>query len=264
MAFFAYPSADVVVSKEEFNLFHSIDRKLFSRLVSGLGRDPAESAQVMALWMWLEHNSKEFNLVHKILMTLPNTLLNAMAEESVLVLNCIQSDDFPFSGVDITPEIPLLQSISKSGVTLRFFHENRLGITRGVSALFKDICLRAFQDLLLQPHKERNADPNMGANAPQFRDPEASSASLHYLRPGFDPYNLSVQRQVLDKEMEEVLSRLNLNDEDDGHSEDQEVAPDERTIFLTFSRGYPISENEVREYFTRYALPPPSCFMFSI
>ncbi|KAK4799823.1 hypothetical protein SAY86_025188 [Trapa natans] len=30
-----------------------------------------------------------------------------------------------------------------------------------------------------------------------------------------------------------------------------EVPPDDRTIFLTFSKGYPISKNEVRDFFTR-------------
>ncbi|KAM5556129.1 hypothetical protein ABKV19_023824 [Rosa sericea] len=46
--------------------------------------------------------------------------------------------------------------------------------------------------------------------------------------------------------MEEVLSCLNLNDH-----EDQEVFPQDRTIFLTFSRGFPIAENKLREFFTR-------------
>ncbi|KAM5556131.1 hypothetical protein ABKV19_023826 [Rosa sericea] len=257
MAFFAYPCDDVPASKEEFSLFHTIDCKLFTRLVFGLGRDPAESAQVMALWMWLEHNGKEFNLVYKTLMTLPNTLLNAMAEESILALKCIQSDDFPRPNLDITTDIPLLQAISKSGVTLEFFHDNRIGIMRGVSALFKDICLKAFQDLLLHPHQERRADanvynPTMGAIAPQVWNPAISGASLQNLRGGFDPYDLSVQREILNKEMEEVLSRLTLNDdEDDGRGEDQEVEPHERTIFLTFSKGYPISENEIREFITK-------------
>lgn len=264
MAFFSFPSDNVPVSREEFNLFHSIDRKLFTRMVFGLGLDPAESAQIMALWMWLEHNGKEFNLVYKTLMTLPNTLLNAMAEESVLVLVCIQSDEFPRPNLDINTDIPILQAISKSGVTLKFFHDNRTGIMQGVSALFKDVCLKAFQDLLIPPHPY---NPTMGASssaAPQFGNPAVnSSATLQNLSGGlFHPYDLAVQREVLNKEMEEVLSRLTL---DDIEGEDQEVEPHERTIFLTFSKGYPISENEIREFITRYACSLfPSCFIFRI
>ena len=51
--------------------------------------------------------------------------------------------------------------------------------------------------------------------------------------------------------MSDMLNSLSLNDV--GHPvEAEEVSADERTIFLTFSKGYPISENEVREFFTRY------------
>lgn len=35
-------------------------------------------------------------------------------------------------------------------------------------------------------------------------------------------------------------------------SEDDQLREEERTVFLTFSRGYPISEGEVHAYFTRY------------
>ncbi|GKE78081.1 hypothetical protein Tco_1544201, partial [Tanacetum coccineum] len=50
-----------------------------------------------------------------------------------------------------------------------------------------------------------------------------------------------------------VLSRMNAN----GHvsslvgDHQEEVPPENRTIFLTFSKGYPITEFEVRDYFTR-------------
>ncbi|XP_024200604.1 uncharacterized protein LOC112203939 [Rosa chinensis] len=36
-----------------------------------------------------------------------------------------------------------------------------------------------------------------------------------------------------------------------GDQVEEEVSADDRTIFLTFSKGYPISEKEVREFFTR-------------
>ncbi|XP_062001093.1 uncharacterized protein LOC133718299 [Rosa rugosa] len=252
---------NATVSTQEFNSFHTIDRKLFTRLVFSLGRDPTESAQVMALWMWLEHNGNEFNLVYKALMTLPNTLLNAMADESVSALNCIQSNVFPFSDSGITPDIPMLQAMSNSGVTLRFFHESRGEIASGVITLLKDVCLRVFGDLLFQPHLEKKGgdglyNPVMGDIAqgnvqwgndiPLYWHPQMNSANLYYLRGGFDPHKLAVQRQNLNEEMEEVLSRLNLNDH-----QDQEVFPQDRTIFLTFSRGFPIAENKLREFFTR-------------
>ncbi|OWM70147.1 uncharacterized protein LOC116195259 [Punica granatum] len=69
-------------------------------------------------------------------------------------------------------------------------------------------------------------------------------------------YELEDHREFLDDEITEVLNRLHLEvfDASGGDQERalcEEVPQDERTIFLTFSKGYPLSENEVRDFFTR-------------
>lgn len=126
--------------------FHNIDRRLFSRLIYDLRRDGSQSALVMALWMSFEHTSKEFNnLVNKAL-TLPNTKLNAMADETLMVLNCIISDN-----IQSAPEMPKLQAISESLVALKFFHDNCLMIIGGVTEFLKDVRVRAFEDFPCQP-----------------------------------------------------------------------------------------------------------------
>lgn len=91
----------------------------------------------------------------------------------------------------------------------------------------------------------------------------AAQSPPEYLRRGFvDPYDLGAQRDILNNEMADMLSRLHLHEDDgDGDGDgggvrgdqvEEEVSEDERTIFMTFSKGYPISEKEVREFFTRY------------
>lgn len=62
------------------------------------------------------------------------------------------------------------------------------------------------------------------------------------------------QRQFLNEEMGELFGSLSLQGEGTGGGEERQVPPDDRTIFLTFSKGYPISENEVRDFFTRFSL----------
>ncbi|KAL3579272.1 hypothetical protein D5086_020776 [Populus alba] len=52
-----------MVSPEEFKIFHTIDRTLYTRLVVNLNRDPADSMQVMALWIWLEREARVINPV---------------------------------------------------------------------------------------------------------------------------------------------------------------------------------------------------------
>ncbi|KAF3433842.1 hypothetical protein FNV43_RR24945 [Rhamnella rubrinervis] len=297
-SFFFTTTLDTVpVSQVEFNSFHNIDRELFTRLVFSLGRDPAESAQVMALWLWLEEEFKEYHMVYKALLNLSDTLLNAMADESVMALTCVESDRFSFSFDMIVPDIPLLQSMTKTRVALRFFYENRIRIIRGITKISNQVCARAFRDILVQFQAKRAEEHGLGSSG-FYYDPSyhASSNSYvhgvmqfwgphHVLNEGessstshagyskssgaFDPYYFGVQRQrqIVIKEISDVhLSNLKLNEShqqggdggDHNHEEvkdidrDHKVVPvDDRTIFLTFSKGYPISESEIIEFITR-------------
>jgi hypothetical protein len=241
-------------------MFHTIDRTLFTRLVFNLGRDPAEATQVMALWLWLEMVGKEIDMVYSKILSLPDALLNALVDESVMALACIESDKFPFAD-SASDNIPLIQNLTKSGASLRFFHENRTGIIRGVTRIINEVCVRAFEDIvrLAQGSQEiLNFPVNFSGPLMNPLLPACYSNSgvgrvhpPHQIGPseilqGFDPYDLSVQRHILNTEIGEVLSRLKLS----AGKEEKEVPPDDRTIFLTFSKGYPISQIELNEFFT--------------
>lgn len=262
------------VTQEEFNLFHSIDRNLYTRLIIDLGRDPGESMQIIALWIWLERLTHE-QIISKIL-SLPLTLVNALADEAVVCLNCVELDHFPLS-VD-NNVIPLLQSLLKMEVSLCFFHENRLQIVRGVTKIVNDVCSRAFQDIVMRAfHVGNNQLINPMMNVPVFyptfgvfpnmtsfefgessnRLGASNAAFTPQVTVGgkvlFEPYDLEKQRRVLNsRDVAEVFKGLTIS----SYAEVQEekevpVPPKDRTIFVTFSKGYPLSETEVRDFFTR-------------
>ncbi|XP_057981089.1 uncharacterized protein LOC131166508 [Malania oleifera] len=235
------PSASFV-TQEEFNLFHSIDRELYTRLVLALGRDPGETMQVMALWLWLEDAGGDQLLVKKLL-SLPDTLLYSLADEALVCLRCVETDSFPAAAT--AAELPLTQSLLATDTTTtlstRFFHENRLAVLRGVTRIFNDVCARAFDDI-------RRLVPVLSGTTNIHPPPQ-------FLRPApfYDPYDLGAQRQLVSNELSELLNRINLvtpTDHQDAN-EKMEVPADDRTIFLTFSKGYPISEIEVRDFFTK-------------
>ncbi|KAL6199571.1 hypothetical protein ACLB2K_029355 [Fragaria x ananassa] len=90
----------------------------------------------------------------------------------------------------------------------------------------------------------------------------AAQSPPEYLRLGFaNAYDIGAQHDILNNEMANMLSCLHLHDDVRGKGDtrdvvrgdqvQEEVPADDRTIFLTFSKGYPISEKEVREFFTR-------------
>ena len=78
---------------------------------------------------------------------------------------------------------------------------------------------------------------------PQLHVPDAAGV--------FPPFDVAAQRLMVGHELGNLVAKnLNFNDS----KVEKEVSPDDRTIFLTFSKGYPTTEEEVREYFTRYII----------
>lgn len=78
----------------------------------------------------------------------------------------------------------------------------------------------------------------------------------------------SIASKVSEKAFDDILEQF-INRGDVGCSGhvplvikdiDEEIPPENRTIFLTFSKGYPISESEVRHYFTRQLINKFFCY----
>ncbi|KAK6234066.1 hypothetical protein QUC31_006472 [Theobroma cacao] len=280
------------ISQEQINLFHTIDRNIFARLVLNLRRDPGESMQVMALLLWVEHgDTLAKNVVYDI-QPWPDSLINALAEEVVLCLNCIKSDEFPYSNSeDSNYLIPLIRRLTKNGVSLRFFHDDRLNIIPRIIQNFQDVCLRAFGDILQQALRINSMDAQQGVEpnlepsrfygpltrptllvfnndnfeVGNFGDQNMenkrvlgfnwNSDNLNFFQ-GVDQYNIKTQRQSLDKEMEELLNNIHSIcikslEENNNNNNNQKVPAEDRTIFLTFSKRYSLSEKDVTDFFVR-------------
>ncbi|GKV52117.1 hypothetical protein SLEP1_g58712 [Rubroshorea leprosula] len=213
------------VTKEEFNAFHNIDRTTFNRLVFNLRREPFESMQVMALLLCLEQTGLAHNLVYQTLQW-SDTFLNSLANEAVLCLQCGESEEFPLALEGV--EVPLIQTMTKGKVSLRYFYDHRLLIIPGIEKNVNEVCLRAFEDIMEQL-KQRKIEET-----------------------GVEDRGEQVQGRVLEGEVGDDLSPLQISSTP-GHEEKEkaEIPADDRTIFLTFSKGYPISETEVKDFFTR-------------
>ncbi|CAK9138510.1 unnamed protein product [Ilex paraguariensis] len=216
-------SSSLFISPEDFVLFHAMDRELYTLLVTNILRDPVESMQTMALWLWLERAGCN-NVIKKIL-SLPHVLINELADEAVTCLKCISNTQFLLSSSE-PKEIPLTHSLMKKEISLQFFHENRLSAKVGVAKIVTDVCIKAFTDIL-QEVMRRNVAQNLGKSPMTMVSPVVD----HSLVYGFAQLGLGV-------------------DTSQGRTQVNEVPPDDRTMFVTFSKGYPVAETEVREFFT--------------
>jgi hypothetical protein len=255
------PGYNIVVTKEELNLFHSVDRKLFIHLVKSLGRETSQAINIMAFFMWLEKKSNDMNLVQKLLFRWPEVALIDLVNESAVVLDCIEFSRFP---VDFSPEnhLPLIEYIlRRNDLTLNFFHNHRLEVIKEVTKVINDICIRAFSDIIEQMHHGVDQRFYLGNVL------GAAAARVHVPHP-----NMQMQPQINElggsyayngqQDMNQIMANLSLDETyaaeigfvtSTDNKKKIEMRPiDDRTIFMTFSKGYPISETEVREFFTRY------------
>lgn len=263
------PGFNVSVTKEEFNLFHSVDRQLFSRLVLELGRETSESINVMAFILWVERKTKDYNLVLKILQRWPDLMLRNLADEIAVLLNCIENSEYP-NACSSESKLLLIQHILRHNVTLEYFHEKRLDVITEVTKFINDVCVRAFSDIIEQAFYERDVKEQELYLANVYAaDTNPPPQIIYYAPPPNAVQMVPQQLNVVPppqynnnnnngQDINEILSNLNL---DDIYSADigivapdaNQIKPiDDRTLFITFSKGYPISENELRDFFTRY------------
>lgn len=213
------------ITKEEFKLFHKIDRTLYYVLVIDLLRDPFESMQTLALWIWLERTCRCKDVINKIL-SLPHFLINQLADEGATCLKCIENNRFLSS--TYASDIFLTRNLTKKGLSLLFFHQNRDSATSGIRKIVNEVCFNALLDIMEKALKISFEQTLMERNMSMVPPPGDSSLIERFsqLGNGCDMPYLRMK----------------------GHN----VPDEERTMFVTFSKGYPVAEWEIREFFKPY------------
>jgi hypothetical protein len=279
------PGFNVIVSKEEFNLFYSVDRKLFTRLLKTIGRDSSQAINLMAFFMWLERKGKDMNLVQKLLNNWSDIMLINLCNESAIVLDYMEFSRFPLNfSPDEKHFLPSIQHILRvdDHLTLNFFYDRRLEIITEVTKLVNDICKRAFSDIIEKVNQVDDVidvdfylDNVFGASDRVHFPPPPPRLRMQPPMAYFDPnvvpmvvpapkFNEFGENDAYNghQNINQIMANLSLDDiyaADTGfvtstdNEKKIEMRPiDDRTLFITFSKCYPISENELREYFTRY------------
>ncbi|CAK9328183.1 unnamed protein product [Citrullus colocynthis] len=159
---------------------------------------------------WLWLERVGFRHVIFRLLRLPVLLINELADEALAALACIVSDHPPPSSDDHNNNIPLTQNFMKKEISLQFLYANRQTAVEGVAKIRNEVCFRAMKDIMLRAISHRQIP---AAAAPITAPPPP---------PPPPPPGGDLQTQV---------------------------PPEERAMFVTFSKGYPVHEWEVREFF---------------
>ncbi|KAK6147607.1 hypothetical protein DH2020_018519 [Rehmannia glutinosa] len=215
------------VTLDEFKLFHGIDRSLYLVLVKDLSRNPLECLYIMALWLWLEREGF-YNFINKTL-SLPPFLINELADEAVTCLKCVNAQ-FPFPS-EASAEIPLTHSLVKKDISLQFFLERHLTAFDEIQNLVRGVCVPSMSDIM-----------EMGCLS-RFSESLTTVPIVHAAPSSVDSSLVqSISSLRISGDVSPLRGRCRANNE---------TSRNDRTMFVTFSKGYPVTENEVRQFFTR-------------
>ncbi|KAJ0533606.1 hypothetical protein HanRHA438_Chr09g0392361 [Helianthus annuus] len=272
------PSLDI--SKDEYRLFYQYERALFKIFLLFLQREVVEATLVIGFLLWLERGGYTSNPLGKMFINFlsPNAI-NEVADEALICIKFLQkkANNLMFEGSNNSYNITKLQCFLDRK-HINFDELNLYGdlICNEVCCIAKDISVKALDDILEQftihsetptmyPHQDPIVANGFGdlrymGTAVGFQQvPSAGVANQdtkfvqnYQMAQQYQNQQMVRQSTCLGHNHTYVGGRTFLN-----HTRlverglDKEVPPDDRTIFLTFSKGYPLSEYEIKDYFCR-------------
>ncbi|KAG7564535.1 hypothetical protein ISN44_As10g012990 [Arabidopsis suecica] len=223
-----------LLNARELHVFHAQDRDIFSKLVLKFLRPPAESLLVMATWLWLEDFG--FENIFSIILTLPDPLIVALANEAVSCFRCLYFNYPPIG------QIPLTAKYMKKNISLQIIYKNRYSAITGIKNFLTTVCSRIFTDILVRV-------------LPSSSMPSFDTRLRQPLRiPGF-PHPIFGSINVMPIEVDrDNFSNNNLFFIPHGlwgWNANCIATENDRALFLTFSHGYPVTHAEIFELFTK-------------
>ncbi|KAK2434338.1 hypothetical protein QL285_019499 [Trifolium repens] len=223
------------ITRKEVHLFHQMDRELFCFLIFKLHREVTQSLLVMALWLWLEKIGCH-NLIKNISI-LPGTLVNALVNEAVTCLQILGMDN-PI--IPIGVGLSLTKIITQKEIFLQMFNLKRYTSITGIKIVLNQICARIFDDILQIVLKRQNVIATQGTTS-RTHAPNIPLTLPGFPHPLFGTFDLSPRIENINLSDERIWIEKRPYDD---------ATNDDRSLFLTFSRGFPVSEMEVRCLFT--------------
>ncbi|XP_074570527.1 uncharacterized protein LOC141827182 [Curcuma longa] len=190
--------------------FHKVDRNVYDQLL-GHGTEPSVARNVVALLIWLDTIGLD------VLSYLNDHASNSYAflrlvAEADAVLDCLRRDAPPR---DSALAIPVLASLSDQPIDLGFFYFNRHVATKRIAGVLSGAGRVFFDDALY-------------------------ASFLRYEEAAADAWKRNAAPPPLP---EELARTYELGATAATSSEDQ------RSLFLTFSKGFPLTKEEIEAYF---------------
>ncbi|CDY38552.1 BnaA05g12810D [Brassica napus] len=217
-----------------------------------------QSSQVIAFLLVVEQLRFARNLV-AYLVSSQDMLIDAVANEVGVCLSILYNQDYSSFFLlnhnnNDEVVIPFLKGLTDSNLTLSYINQYRETILVGVTKNLNDVCNRAFDDIYEKGYKEQLLAIERAKLIEEMKkirlgaqQQTPTRLSVQHQTPSW--WNVQQQISHVEKKAKTVVMET---EGADIKEDEEEVTPaDDRTVILKFSKGYPISESEVRVHFTR-------------
>ncbi|XP_068664875.1 uncharacterized protein [Aristolochia californica] len=243
-----------MASVVDLMLFHKMERDLYKRLISmeGMGAEMAKA--VIALWLWME-SIGHHDLVRRIfeLALKDEQYLRSVVNEGEACVNALTTrQGQPVSASH--DDIPITANLLNEPINLRFFHYNRDVALQGVTHFLQRICNVIFHDDAIKYSTGREEVVLSAGLLMSAFDHDHNSKRMMLGLGGSSSPNKATNMMISSSAsaaagsstlnpMAKPWSPPYLETNSGGGGQDL------RSMFLTFSRGYPLSRDEIINFF---------------
>lgn len=217
-----------LTTMEKLVLFHKLESDLFHRLVHDLAQDPVPMRWVIAFWLWLESDGHH-DFIRRV-SALPGPVVLRFVEEAVACLRCLARAGHGAAAAGTGASggrercLPCTNALLTKRIDDVGYFEGHREVLDGVSYKYRSVCL-AVCDVSSSGTTcvPSNTSSRVLAAPPMVGSPvlTAPTVASFPLNPMASPWIPS-----------------------------QSSPPDDyRSLFVTFSRGYPIGREDILEFF---------------
>ncbi|RCV43801.1 hypothetical protein SETIT_9G322900v2 [Setaria italica] len=221
-----------LTTMERLLLFHKLESDLFHRLVHELAQDPATMQWVIALWLWFE-SAGHHDFIRRVA-ALPGPVVLRFVEEAIACLRCLTN-----LGQGATADandnrdrrLPCTNALLSKPIDDVGYFQGRREVLDDITHQYRSICL-AICDA-------GNSSTSMPRNIGSVHASPLMVRSSVFPTPRVAPLPLNP-----------MAAPFPLNPMASPWIPVQSPPPDDyRSLFITFSKGYPISREDIMEFF---------------
>lgn len=236
---------DVNPSPLDLHRFYRLEHEFYQKLVRQLGQDPDRMKWVMALWIWFE-SIGHHDFIKGVSDCTVEEKVFGLIDEAIVCLEHLVGRGNPSR----ESELPLTRSLMTDPLDLGFLIFNRSSAASKVAHYYRKVATVLFDDRVVE-EVARDADrPGRRLSALLFGEgtSQQGARSAAVEGPAMPVVERSVAPSLGAAAAPVVQSRLNPMAEP-WSPETNHSPEDQRSMFITFSRGYPLTRDEITEFF---------------